>query len=329
MLDSIQNMSPGSSEGIGLWIGRHGVGAFHFIWGGGVKTNLHIRRKYTDSVRLISDANGHDRRSAATWVVNSVPPHPRHDDLDILFSTAHELRTPLSALAVSSDLLASSVGTLDRQVVADLVQRIRRSTTWMKWLVDNWLSVAEVDRGCMSLSLRPVDVLEVAAEARRMVEPLLALKRQQLSIRWRGPSSSAIADSRRIQQVLLNLVTNASKFSGVDTCIAISATRRGDCVRVSVTDEGPGVSPETRSSARSRGRRRRFGATATDSASGSPLSRPSSRSMAAGLASRIGVKAEPASGSSSAPQSLRFARRLATDQYRMPSKGRCHEGASR
>jgi len=246
MLDSIQNMSPGSSEGIGLWIGRHGVGAFHFIWGGGVKTNLHIRRKYTDSVRLISDANGHDRRSAATWVVNSVPPHPRHDDLDILFSTAHELRTPLSALAVSSDLLASSVGTLDRQVVADLVQRIRRSTTWMKWLVDNWLSVAEVDRGCMSLSLRPVDVLEVAAEARRMVEPLLALKRQQLSIRWRGPSSSAIADSRRIQQVLLNLVTNASKFSGVDTCIAISATRRGDCVRVSVTDEGPGVSPETR-----------------------------------------------------------------------------------
>ena len=211
-----------------------------------MRTDLHIHRKYTDIVPLIP-GGGRRRRSTVTrWNAGDASYHERHGDLDILFSTAHELRTPLAALAMSSDLLASSFSTLDRQNVTSLVQKIRRSATWMKWLVDNWLSVAEVDRGCMSLHIRSIDVLQVAAEAGSMIEPLLALKRQRLNIRWRGPAANVMADPRRIQQVLINLATNASKFSDEGACITISASVNGERVRISVADEGPGISPETR-----------------------------------------------------------------------------------
>jgi two-component system sensor histidine kinase KdpD len=169
-----------------------------------------------------------------------------HDDLETLFSMAHELRTPLTALAMSSELLASNSSTLNRREMAELVRKIRRTATWMRWLVDNWLCAAELDWGRIHVKLRPTSINRVVAEARAIVEPLLTLKRQELKVEWRGTIADVLADGRRIQQVLINLITNASKFSEMATDITISAARRGDCVRISVADQGPGVSPEAR-----------------------------------------------------------------------------------
>jgi len=212
-----------------------------------MKTTLDLDMGYTTSVQSISrTAARRDRDTMSPLPANSMQQEERHDDLNALLCTAHELVTPLTSLSVSSEMLAPVLGAMDWQLATDLVQKIRRSTIWMRWLVDNWLSVAEVDRGSMSLRRQPFDIIDVASEVCAMLEPLITQHGQQITVRRRGPHSIVTADPRRIQQVLLNLVTNASKFGGEGTRITILANSLGDRVRVSVADEGPGVSAEDR-----------------------------------------------------------------------------------
>jgi K+-sensing histidine kinase KdpD len=212
-----------------------------------VSANLPASRVHRVLTKGDPGCTGRRQVLEPAWVVSDPSLSGRHDDdLETLFSMAHELRTPLAALAMSSEMLASNSSTLDRHEMAELVRRIRRTATWMRWLVDNWLCAAELDWGRINVQLRPTSISRVIAEARTIIEPLLTLKRQELKIAWRGTIADVQADGRRIQQVLINLITNASKFSDMATDITISAARRGDWVRISVADQGPGVSPEAR-----------------------------------------------------------------------------------
>jgi signal transduction histidine kinase len=166
------------------------------------------------------------------------------DQLEAVFMTVHELRTPLSAMAMSCEMLQRDATDLDRAEIEDLTLSVQRSVIWMQWLVDNLLCAAELDRGGMTVSLRPVHVDTPVLRMHQTIAPVLARRQQRLVYRWRGPRVEVLADERRIQQVLLNLVANASKFSDVGTSITISASHRDGRVRLAVADHGPGVQPE-------------------------------------------------------------------------------------
>jgi signal transduction histidine kinase len=160
----------------------------------------------------------------------------------IIATVAHELRGPLSALQTTSELLDRDFDLLDMQQIRVMVSAMHRRTLWLRDLVENLLYAATVDDGQLKLQLRPIDLRDLFDDVGTLVEPIIARKQQKLRVRARGALPIVAVDARRMSQVLLNLITNASKYSGAQTVIELGATMVGSRVRVSVADRGPGVS---------------------------------------------------------------------------------------
>jgi len=162
----------------------------------------------------------------------------------MLATVAHELRGPLSALQTTSELLERDFDLLDSQQIRVMVSAMHRRTLWLRDLVENLLCAATVDDGQLKLHLRPLDLRELFADVEALVDPILVRKQQKLRVRTRAAMPVVAADARRVSQVLLNLITNASKYSGTQTTIELGASMLGNRVRVTVADRGPGVSPK-------------------------------------------------------------------------------------
>jgi signal transduction histidine kinase len=160
-----------------------------------------------------------------------------------LATVAHELRGPLTALETASELLDRDFDTLDATQIRVMVSGIHRRALWMRGLMENLLCNAAINEGRFTVHARPTDLVEIAREVQSVVGPLLDRKRQALRI-IASPSVMAEADTHRISQVLLNLISNAHKYSAPDTSIEVEITTDRDVARVSVSDRGPGL-PES------------------------------------------------------------------------------------
>lgn len=161
----------------------------------------------------------------------------------LLSSLVHELRTPVTALATGSELLLDDLDELSRNDLRQIVQTMHRGAIWLQGLIENVLYAATLAEGEVRIYPRPVDPVEVIRDVVPVLDSLLRQRGQELRIVNRLGGVQAVADSRRIGQVLINLIANASKYSGHDSRITVSATRRGGYVRLSVADRGPGLPP--------------------------------------------------------------------------------------
>jgi signal transduction histidine kinase len=160
-----------------------------------------------------------------------------------LATVAHELRGPLTALETASELLDRDFDSLDATQIRVMVSGIHRRALWMRGLMENLLCSAAINEGRFTVHTRPTDIVELAREIEAIVRPLLDRKRQSLRI-VASTSALAEADAHRVSQVLLNLISNAHKYSEADKDIEIDITSDHDVVRVSVSDRGPGL-PES------------------------------------------------------------------------------------
>ena len=167
-----------------------------------------------------------------------------HHELTVLATVAHELRGPLTALATSSELLAEDFLHLDPEQVKNMLGAMHRRTLWLQGLVENLLCAATIREGRLQLyrqSLSPADLL---ADVDAVVAPLLAQRGQRMRVRMASELPEVLVDGRRLGQVLVNLILNASKFSPVNTSIDVTISLRAGVISVSVADRGPGVSIE-------------------------------------------------------------------------------------
>ncbi len=162
----------------------------------------------------------------------------------MLATVAHELRNPLSALQVASELLDRDFDLLEPAQKRAMVSELRRRVLSLRGLTENLLSAAAIRDGQLQVHLRPVDVRSVVAEVEMLVRPLINRKQQRLRIRTRHVPLIA-ADERRLSQVLVNLITNATKYSGIGTAIDVTTAASCGKVRVTVSDRGPGVPRDT------------------------------------------------------------------------------------
>jgi K+-sensing histidine kinase KdpD len=170
-------------------------------------------------------------------------PRPQHE-LTLLATVAHELRGPLTALATSSELLAEDFQHLDPAQVKSMLGAIHRRTVWLQGLVENLLCAATIREGRLSLYRQSLSMGDLMADVHAVVGPLLAQRGQRLRIRLPQRLPEVLADSRRLGQVLVNLILNSSKFGAANTSIDVTVSVRGTIIRVAVADRGPGIPSE-------------------------------------------------------------------------------------
>ena len=166
---------------------------------------------------------------------------PTREELSLLSVVAHELRNPLSSLALSSQLLVEDFEVLDPEQARRMAVAVHRGATWLQGLVENLLCAVTISEGRFQILPQPISLTEVVMEIKPVVEPLLAHRGQRLRLRSPERLPDVVADGRRIGQVLVNLILNASKFSEPSTPIDVLLISSQENVRVSVADRGPGL----------------------------------------------------------------------------------------
>jgi PAS domain S-box-containing protein len=163
-----------------------------------------------------------------------------------LANVAHEFRTPLSALAASVELLLDQAPDLSAAELEELLASLHLGVLGLQTLIDNLLESSSIETGHFRAYLRRSNVGDIIAEAIRTMQPLLDKHSQRLVVELPAAIPVVYADPRRTVQVLVNLLSNASKYGPDDAEIKVEASVQGDWVRVAVADSGPGVPPEHR-----------------------------------------------------------------------------------
>jgi PAS domain S-box-containing protein len=195
---------------------------------------------------------------ANAYLVRDVTEEEAHSRLRSYFlsSISHEFRTPLSALRASLELLVSEENPLDAAESRQLLRPAYLSVVGLQTLIDNLLTSSTIEAGRFVLHLSEVDLRAILADAVRVVTPLLERRQQQLVVELPATPPIVNGDAAQLTQVLINLLTNASKYSPTGGTVEVSITQHAadagesvnkrKTVRVAVADNGPGVDPETR-----------------------------------------------------------------------------------
>jgi signal transduction histidine kinase/ActR/RegA family two-component response regulator len=157
-----------------------------------------------------------------------------------LSSTSHELRTPMNSILGFAQLLEISDLNAEDQ---DSVVHILGAGRHLLSLINELIDIARIESGDLTLSIEPVTVVPLVAEACQLMAPLAADRSIQITQDTAGPSLATRADRQRFSQVLVNLISNAIKYNKVGGTIRIYAQAPDDdCVALTVTDTGRGMS---------------------------------------------------------------------------------------
>jgi signal transduction histidine kinase len=182
---------------------------------------------------------------------------------EFLANMSHELRTPLNAIIGFSDLMLSEgVGPVNPQQ-REFLEAVLRNGRHLLELINGVLDLSKIEAGRMSLALAPTDLREAITGAVTDTESLRRAKGQNVWLELDNTPLNVVADGVRVRQVLFNLLSNASKFTGEGGSIILSALstrapmappadRAGDerklvtkdVVWVSVADTGIGIAPD-------------------------------------------------------------------------------------
>jgi len=154
---------------------------------------------------------------------------------------SHELRTPLtSIIGFTTTLLADDV-TWEPDEQRDFIQTIQQEADRLQELIDHLLDLSRLEAGMLPISLAPHSLYEIIEDALPQFNSLTG--GHTLTHHLPANLPQVYVDARRIAQVLVNLVRNASIYSPKATEISISASVRGDFVQINISDQGPGIPP--------------------------------------------------------------------------------------
>ncbi|MGQ0608116.1 MAG: sensor histidine kinase [Chloroflexota bacterium] len=211
-----------------------------------------------------------------------------------LFSTvAHELRTPLTAIRTAAGLLVDPATRAGPDERRQLLQAVERNAERLQRLADSALELARFRAGETRLQLRRFDARQLGDDVRLELSPILDAKDQNIVIDAGTQPIWVFADHRRIERAIINLVSNAHKFSPRASEIRLAVRQTGDDVSWEVSDHGHGIAESERPLLFER-----FFVSASDrSAGGSGLGLPIVLAIAQAHDGRVEVESEVGRGS--------------------------------
>jgi len=178
---------------------------------------------------------------ALVLIADATPIREILDAHDALVSvTSHELKTPLTAIKATAELLISyHVTKLERE---EMMGDIYRQAERLEVLIREILDASQIDSGRMPLELAPVDLKDTVAEVLDELQTQTADTNLLVRIPTRLPKVSA--DAAKLRQILVNLITNAIKYSPQRTSVVLTASVHDQAVRVEIKDRGIGIKSE-------------------------------------------------------------------------------------
>jgi len=206
------------------------------------------RGELARTVKALDDAYSRlERFSAQLAQAREAAEEAKRAKQQFVATVSHELRTPLNIIIGFAELMALSpesygVRGVPRRFVGD-VNRIYRSAKHLKGLIDDVLDLAQLEARQMVLLTERVVLSELVAEAVDLVWSLVARKGLQLVVDVPATLPLVTVDRLRIRQVLLNLLSNAARFTDQGQ-ITVSAQAQNGEVEVAVADTGMGIAPE-------------------------------------------------------------------------------------
>ncbi len=160
---------------------------------------------------------------------------------------SHELRTPLNAIIGYSEMVEEEVEELGHAELAPDLQKIRAAGRHLLALINDILDLSKIEAGKLELVVEPFDVADVVREVATTVAPLAQKNANRLDLRCADGLGMMRSDLVKVRQTLLNLLSNACKFTERGT-ITLTADREGngagDWLVFRVADSGIGMTPE-------------------------------------------------------------------------------------
>jgi PAS domain S-box-containing protein len=183
----------------------------------------------------------------AWWMITDITEERRLATLqrEFVSTVSHELRTPLTSIAGALGLVSAGVlGELPEAARA-MLNIARENSQQLTFLVNDLLDMEKLQAGKMSFTLQPQPLRALVETAVRNNQSYA--EQYQVSFHLVGTQDAQVeVDAPRLEQVLNNLLSNAAKFSPPHAQIELAIAARGEQVRVSVRDQGPGIAEEFR-----------------------------------------------------------------------------------
>jgi signal transduction histidine kinase/PAS domain-containing protein len=160
---------------------------------------------------------------------------------DFLATMSHELRTPLNAIAGYAELLDMELHGPITPSQHDAIARIQRSQRHLLGLINDVLNFARIEAGRLTVDFADVPVHETLAALETLIAPQLQRKSLSYSYESCDPQITVRADAEKFRQILLNVLSNAVKFTEGGGQITVTCTTDEEVARIAVTDTGLGI----------------------------------------------------------------------------------------
>jgi len=160
---------------------------------------------------------------------------------DFINRASHELRTPLTSAMLMTELIQDGG---KQEELQEYWRTLRSELNRQKILIDRLLIAGRLESGMMTLEHAPIDLIPVLEASIMAVKAIANKRRVALDLKTEQRPVFILGDKSGLQQVFINLINNAAKFSPEGSSVTINVTEAEDEVRVSISDQGLGIPPE-------------------------------------------------------------------------------------
>lgn len=158
---------------------------------------------------------------------------------DFVANVSHELRTPVAVIRANAETLLAGASK-DPVMGPKLIDGLHRNAERLARIIADLLDLSRLDAGQYRLETSPVDVATVAEQSMSAIDKRKATVEVSIS-----PAMTVRADAKALDQILVNLIDNAVKYSG-EGHVWVEARDVGDAIRIEVRDDGPGIADKHR-----------------------------------------------------------------------------------
>jgi signal transduction histidine kinase len=203
------------------------------------QANTQLEDRVAQRTRALMQAN---RRLSAQWLRLQRANGFKNE---ILGTVAHDLKNPLGVILGRTEMLTELISAeSSKDSIAAQVEHIRDATRRLTSMVDHLISDAMADAFDITIRREPVDISTLVSDVVEANRPSAVSKQQDIAVSALGHHDLTMCDADRMREAVDNLVSNAIKYSPIGGKIRVLVSSEAETVRIGVSDEGAGLSPE-------------------------------------------------------------------------------------